>query len=219
MPSRALNRLVWPALLLLIAVLALKTRDNFETLFEGVGKLDERVEPASGTVYLRWRGKIEAPMESRIADAFERHRSESRTFVLSLSSSGGSLDQGASVMRLLRKIGETHKIETVVEAGSRCASMCVPVYLQGQRRTAAADARFMFHEVSFRVVLAKEDIAVPATATARATDKFFNDYFRPAGVTEAWIRQVRADMDGGNDIWKTARELVDDNAGIVQQVF
>ncbi len=219
MPSRTLNRLVWPALLVLILVLGFKTRDTFEVLFEGIGKLDVRPPAAEGTVYLRWRGKIDAPMESRIADAFARYRAESRTVVLSLSSSGGSLDHGAMVMRLLQKIGETHKLETVVEAGSRCASMCVPVYLQGQRRTAAASARFMFHEVSFREVLASEDLAVPATATAKATDRFFNAYFKPAGVPEAWIRQVRTDMTGGNDIWKTARELVDEDAGIVQQVF
>ena len=219
MPSRIVNRVLWAAVLLAIAVLGLKTRDDLDDFFEGVGKLDVREATADGTVVLRWRGKIDAPMESRITEAFERHRAEGRKFVLSLSSPGGSLDHGARVVRLLRKIGETHGIETVVGAASYCASMCVPVYLQGQRRSAAAGAKFMFHRVSFREYLARDQLAVPDTAKDRETDRLFTDYFKAAGVPETWIRQVRADMAGGHDIWKTARELVDENAGIVQQVF
>ena len=141
--------------------LGLKTRDNLESFFEGVGKLEVRDVSADGTVYLSWRGKIDAPMESRLAEAFEQHQAGARRFVLLLSSSGGSLSHGARVVQLLRKIGVTHGIETDVAAGSRCASMCVPVYLQGQRRTADATARFMFHEVSFREYLSKDEIAVP----------------------------------------------------------
>ena len=205
-------------MLLLLAGLGLKTRDNLDTYFEGVGKLEVREEPENKTVYLKWRGKIDAPMESRIAEAFALHQSSARRFVLSLSSLGGSLSHGARVVQLLRKIGETHGIETDVAAGSRCASMCVPVYLQGQRRTADATARFMFHEVSFREYLSKDEIAVPASATASETDRLFSDYFASAGVPASWISRVRADMTGGHDIWKTARELTDENAGIVQDI-
>lgn len=219
MPSRGLNRALWALVLVAIIVFGLKARDQFEAVFVGVGKLDVRVAAEDDTVFLRWRGRIEAPMANRIADAFEQHKNEQRRFVLSLSSPGGSLDQGAEVVRLLRRIGETHKIDTVVEGRSVCASMCVPVYLQGQRRTASEQARFMFHEVSFHEYFSQEDSDVPAAATARETDKLFSRYFAPAGVPDSWIRSVRAAMTGGNDIWKTAPELIDENAGIVQQVF
>jgi hypothetical protein len=219
MPSRALNRYLWAAVLLLIAVLAVKTRDNFDALLGGVGTLDVRDAPEDDTVFLRWKGKIDAPMASRIAEAFERHKADGRKFVLSLSSPGGSLDHGAKVVRLLRKIGETHRLETVAEAGSRCASMCVPVYLQGQRRTAAVDAKFMFHEVSFRESFSKDEIDVPDAAKVTATDRLFIKYFTAAGVPETWIANVRASMADGRDVWKTARELADENAGIVQQIF
>lgn len=218
MPTRALNRLIWAAVLVLIAVLGIQTRDNLENFFAGVGTLEVRLAPDDDTVFLRWRGKIEAPMESRIAEAFERHKDQGRKFVLTLSSPGGSLDHGARVARLLRKIGVTHGVETVVEAGRRCASMCVPIYLQGQRRQAAASAKFMFHEVSFREHLTGEESDVPDAAKGSATDQLFAKYFAPAGVPEAWIRKVRGDMSGGNDIWKTAKELVDENAGIVQDL-
>ena len=218
MPSRTANRLMWAAVLLLIAGLALQTRDNLDLYFMGVGKLEVRVAPEVETVFLFWRGKIEAPMESRVAEAFERHKGAARKYILSLSSPGGSLDHGARVVRLLRKIGETHGIETVVEARRHCASMCVPVYLQGQRRTAAENAKFMFHEVSFRESFSSDELDVPEAAKGTATDQLFAKYFAPAGVPTDWIRKVRSDMTGGNDIWKTGRELIDENAGIVQDV-
>lgn len=218
MPTGSINRLIWAALLVLLAVLALQTRDNLDVFFDSVGKLEVRKDPDDQTVYLRWRGKIDAPMESRISDAFDVQKAGARRFVLVLSSPGGSLDHGAKVIRLLRRIEETHSVETVVEAGRTCASMCVPVYLQGQRRTAAATAKFMFHEVSFRDYLAKQDSDVPDQAKVSETDRFFRDYFAPAGVPDAWIQKVRAEMAGHNDVWKTGRELIDENAGIVQQV-
>jgi ATP-dependent protease ClpP protease subunit len=218
MLSQSANRLIWAAMLALLAVLVLKTRDNLDVFFDSVGKLEVRKDADAQTVYLRWRGKIDAPMESRINDAFEIQKANARRFVLVLSSPGGSLDHGAKVIRVLRKIEETHNVETVVEAGRTCASMCVPVYLSGQRRTAAETAKFMFHEVSFREYLAKEESDVPDTAKASETDRFFRDYFLPAGVPESWVQKVRADMAGHNDVWKTGRELMDESAGIVQQV-
>lgn len=219
MPSGTLNQLLWALALALIVVFGFQARDQFDSVFAGAGRFEVRAAPEDNTVYLRWRGKIEAPLLANIEDAFQRHKDSARTFKLSLSSPGGSLDHGAKVARLLRKIAETHTLETVVEAGSRCASMCVPVYLQGQRRTAAASAKFMFHEVSFREFMSKEDADVPERAKETATDRLFAVYFSPAGVPESWIRSVRAAMAGGRDIWKTGRELTDENAGIVQQVF
>lgn len=216
--SNTLNRAIWAFMLIALVVLGYKTRDDLETYFAGVCSLEVGEVTSDGTMPLRWRGKIDAPMESRIAEAFERHKGVAQTFVLTLSSPGGTLDHGARVIQLLRKIGETHGLETVVEAGRRCASMCVPVYLQGQRRLAAAGAKFMFHEVSFREYLSKDASDVPVPATETATDRLFNDYFAPAGVPVSWISKVRSEMAGGHDIWKSGRELADENAGIVLEV-
>lgn len=218
MPSRKLNRVLWVSVLLLIAVLVIQTRDNLEMFFAGIGKLEVTVDGDGETVRLYWRGKIDAPMASRIAEAYDQHRDKAQKFVLSLSSPGGSLSHGGQVVALLRQIRRSHTLETLVDRNRRCASMCVPVYLQGQRRRAAESARFMFHEVSFREQFADQDLDVPASAKQSATDRLFGTYFTPAGVPETWIRQVRADMTGGNDVWKTARELVDEDSGIVQSI-
>ncbi|HMN38009.1 MAG TPA: ATP-dependent Clp protease proteolytic subunit [Hyphomicrobium sp.] len=219
MPSRSLNRVLWILALLAIAVFGFKAQQTLDAYFVGVGSLRVRDVPSERTVYLSWRGRIDAPMEARLREAFDKYGSSSDTFVLDLSSPGGSIDQGARVIRLLREIRRSHRLDTRVDAGRQCASMCVPVYLQGERRTAAADTRFMFHEVSFREELSDDEVSVPQTAKSSATDRLFARYFAPAGVSQDWIAKVRAQMAGGNDIWLTARELVRQDAGIVQDIF
>ena len=216
MPLGNLNRLVWLCVAVVLVILAIQTRDNVELFFAGVGKLDVQVDQATSTAYLTWRGKIDAPMEQRLTDAYKQHRDEVRRFVLSLSSPGGSLDHGARVVRLLNEMAETHHLETVVEGRRVCASMCVPVYLQGRKRLAAPGARFMFHEVRFSEFYSDETVKVPTSAIAKATDNLFERYFVPAGVPERWIIAVRSEMTGGHDIWKTAQQLVDENAHIVE---
>ncbi|MFN0218043.1 MAG: ATP-dependent Clp protease proteolytic subunit [Hyphomicrobium sp.] len=218
-PTGALNRWLWIAVLVAIVVLGFKTRDRIDILFARVGSLDVIDEPERGAVLLKWTGAIEAPMASRIAEAYAQHRATAKVFILSLSSPGGTLNQGGEVARLLREISTTHRLETTVEDGARCASMCVPVYLQGQRRSAAPDAQFMFHEVSFSEIGTEGDLKVPESARARETDRLFDRYFPAAGVPADWIAKTRADMAGGHDVWKSARELVDEKAGIVQELF
>lgn len=218
MPLGNINRLVWAAMLVLLAVLAVRTSKNFETYFATVGRLDVSEQAGEGAVKLSWTGRIEAPMARRIAEVFRQHSNDRRPFLLALSSPGGSLEHGAEVAKLLREIAGTRQLDTVVESGRMCASMCVPVYLQGQRRVAAEDARFMFHDVSYREYMAREDSNVPQSATDAATDQLFRKYFTPAGVPDVWIRDTRAEMKGGHDIWKTARELVEERSGIVQQL-
>lgn len=219
MPSRTLNRLLWMTMLALIVIFAVQARDHFEMMFVGVGSLDVRDAPNDDAVYLTWRGKIDAPMASRIAEAFAAHKHSRSRVILALSSPGGSLTHGALVVRELQAIARTHQLETVVEARGRCASMCVPIYLQGETRIAAGAARFMFHEVSFREIVSDEAVDVPASARRSATEKFFATYFRPAGVPQSWIAGVLAAMAGGRDVWKRADELVAEDAHIVQRTF
>ena len=219
MPSRSLNRLLWVLALLGILYFGFKAQDTLDAYFIGVGSLTVREEPAQDTVRLTWRGRIDAPMEARLQEAFEKYKGSTRTFVLDLSSPGGSIDHGARVVRLLRQVRETHRLDTRVDAGKQCASMCVPVYLQGERRTAAADSRFMFHEVSFREELSDDEVAVPQRAKSSATDRLFARFFVPAGVSQSWITQVRAEMAGGKDVWLTGPELVAQGSGIVQDIF
>lgn len=218
MPSRRLNRILWVTVAVLIAVFAMRAQETLDLALSSMGTLDVRSEAGTGQLYLRWRGKIDAPMAQRLAEAVARNENSISTVVLSLSSPGGSLDHGAQVIAWLGKLREKYRIETIVESRGICASMCVPVYLQGDVRRAAPNARFMFHEVSFHESLSEEKLAVPEKAVGSATDRFFAKYFLNAGVPEEWVRSVRQAIAGGVDIWKTGRELLDERAGIVQRL-
>lgn len=218
MPSRGLNRILWVTVIVLIAIFAMRAQETLDLVMSSMGRLEVRDEPAAGILHLHWRGKIEAPMAQRIAEAISKDQGAFTKVVLSLSSPGGSLDHGAQVIALLGKLSEKYRLETVVEARGICASMCVPVYLQGSVRRAAPNAKFMFHEVSFRESLSDEKVSVPERAVGSATDRFFAKYFLPAGVPQDWVRGVRQSISGGTDLWKTARQLVEEGAGIVQQL-
>ncbi len=216
--SKQLNRILWVTVIVLIAFFAYRAQDTIEMALSGVGKLDVKPEPENATLYMRWRGKVDPPMAQRIADAYDKYGGEASRIVLSLSSLGGSLEHGAEVVRLLQRIGHSRRLETVVEGRATCASMCVPVYLQGEVRRASANAHFMFHEVSIRENFSNDKVDVPASVIGSATDRFFTRYFLPAGVPEDWVRQVRREITGGVDVWKSAGELVNENAGIVQRI-
>lgn len=218
MPAGTLSRILWMVIVIAIVVFGLKARDNFENYFAGVGTLEVTPPDAGGTLVLEWRGKVEAPMARKISEALDTYESEARRVVLSLSSPGGSLGEGRAVIGILQRVAGRRQLETNVKAGRLCASMCVPIYLQGEERTAAAGSRFMFHQVRFRDFYEGEDDAVPAAAKEEATEQLFSYYFIPAGVPERWIAQIEAEMAGGRDVWRTGAQLVDERANIVQRI-
>ena len=212
MPSTILNRLLW---FVMLGVLGIVLYYSDVGAYLGKGRLTVATDPADErTVILRWRGAIEPPMRARIEDAFKEHRHQAATFVLSLSSPGGSVSHGAAVVRVLRDIRRTHRLETVLEGANTCASMCVPIYLQGEVRRATGRSRWMFHEVSLRDPFTDEKSEMrPSDRNAR-TDKLFDDFFRPAGVPESWMAQMRTLIKSG-DVWRSGDELLGERAGIV----
>ena len=121
-------------------------------------------------------------MLARLDEAFRTHGSNTPRFVLSLHSPGGSLEHGRDVIRLIKRVQATHAVDTVLEPRRSCASMCVPIYLAGGRRSADPKSRFMFHEVSFRDSHSDKVERVPKEAIGRATDQFFERYLKPAGL-------------------------------------
>jgi hypothetical protein len=215
MSDRQTFRLLWLAFALAIAVLAWQFRDHLDTLWSARGQLT--VEERSGEVVLRWRGLIEAPLAARLDEAYRAHAGRTRRFLIVLHSPGGTLEHGREAIAQIRHMQRTHMIDTAVEARRACGSMCVPVYLAGQRRTAAPQARFMFHEVSFRDSLSGKVESVPKEAIGRATDQFFERYLKPAGVDAHWLADLRQAIRG-KDVWRTAQELVDQRAGVVHEL-
>ena len=214
MPSGHFNRAIWAAMVIAIVWLGWQYRDTY---FNSQGTLEVSTDGSRDTLYLAWSGKIAPPMREKIAAAVAEHGAGRRTVILSLNSPGGLLGYGDSVNALLREIAATHTLETTVETGNACASMCVPVYLQGQVRSSAPRARFMFHEVSQVDLLRAERIETSPAERKSSTDRFLARYFKGAGVSEAWLADLRPKMTG-KDYWRTAEQLVEEKSGIVQQL-
>jgi hypothetical protein len=214
MPTPMINRLLWIGMLGVLLALAY----TFDvSVYLGSGRLTVQTDPQDErTVILKWRGEIAPPMKAKIEEAFKEHRGRTERFVLSLSSPGGAVGHGGAVIRLLRDIRRTHKLETVLEGNNTCASMCVPIYLQGELRRATPRSRWMFHEVSLRDVVTDEKQDISPADRKRRTDKLFDDYFRPAGVSDKWITATRVLMQSG-DVWRTGDQLMTQSTGIIHE--
>ena len=190
--------------------------------------LKVREEPKR--IVMQWNGPTEPPMLQSFEEAFRKVKNDPRRILISLNSPGGSVEHGALVIDEIRKAGLTRSIDTMLEAGKICASMCVPIYLTGMERFAAPGARFMFHEVSFRLKpeaqrkLAEltRSAGISATevqklAVNHFTDKLFSDGFEH-NLNDRWLTQMR-DKIKGRDVWMTGQELVNEGSGVVDKLL
>src|SRR5215470_16535820 len=166
----------------------------------------------ANTVVLTWTGPMMAPMANQIRDAFESRKHQARRFLLRVSSYGGSVAEGERVIEVLRSIKATHELETTVMQGDVCASMCVFVYVQGQKRYGALTSSWLFHEVSHADPVTKQTTRLDRAAWERLVDT----YLRPAGVSDAWIADLKP-RTVNSDYWQTGADLVRANAGIIHE--
>ena len=139
------------------------------------------------------------------------------TFIIDLNSPGGAIAEGENVIRQIDAMRRTHQIDTRVRAGRACYSMCVPIFLQGEERIAAANARFMFHEPTARDYFTDEEVAQPEFEKRYTTARFVDRYFVNSPMNQTWLDDLLAQWRG-RDIFKTARELDEEDAGIVTQL-
>lgn len=171
-------------------------------------------EPAQ--VVLSWNGAVEAPMLQRFQEAFDHLEDDQRPILISLNSPGGFVEHGRDIMNLIHKQSRNHTINTIVEAGHSCASMCVPIYLVGETRMAHPAAKFMFHEASFK------SKAVPSqfyrAAVNKVTDRLFDDDIGGRSVDGKWLTGMRERVRG-RDVWLTGRQLMDQGSGVVDKLL
>ena len=174
----------------------------------GEGELT--AEAVGETLYLQWTGIITPPMNDRISTEFANRKGHIRTVVLDLSSCGGKLPELERTIATLKRIKDSHRLETKVGRGATCGSACIPLYLQGQTRWGALTSSWLFHEVSER----KNNEGSKLTANRSATERLFQDYFLPAGVSEVWLNRLRLIVQHA-DYWQTGQNLVDDKSGVI----
>ncbi len=171
------------------------------------------VDPAENTgseIVLRWTGRIASPMAAQIRSAFETHKGRGDRVVFKIHSGGGSVNEGERVVELMREIRTTHSLETVVEQGQMCGSMCVFIYLQGQRRVAALSSLWLFHEISHHDPKTHKILRLDRPAWERLVEK----YYAAAGVSAAWTERMQP-LTIESDYWQTGADLMRDKSGIV----
>jgi hypothetical protein len=201
---------------LLLAVMALVAAWLGHGIYQDarVDKGRLTVTQAGDAVVLTWAAGIDIPMVTRFTEAFDAWKGRTGHFVIRLHSPGGSLREGRELIELIRQVRRTHRVDTLVADGHVCASMCVPVYLQGESRYAGRRARFMFHQPARYDSQTDERIEGPAFEQRALARRFFERYFVNSPITPAWLEKLEKDWVG-KDIWKTAEELSQENSGIV----
>lgn len=215
MTQRQRSRLMLMATLVMLALTALLITRNEQFIFRDEGRLVVERDPAdSDTVIFYWRSEVDTPMARRFAEGFEEWRDRSGRIIIDLNSPGGAIREGEAVIREIEKMKRTHIIDTRVRNRRACYSMCVPIFLQGEQRSAAANARFMFHEPTAYDYFTGEKVDEPKFERELTSRRFFNRYFVDSEMNPVW-RDNLAEEWRGKDVFRTARELVDEKSNIV----
>lgn len=168
-------------------------------------------------VALVWRSAIEAPMARKLEAAFGEVAGRTGHVILDLNSPGGAVVEGGEVIDLVSRMRRTHRVDTRVRAGRSCFSMCVPVFLAGEERIAARSSQFMFHEPTARDLVTGERVDEPGFERRISTTRFVERYFVNSPMAPAWRENLVAQWKG-RDIYKSAKELVDEESGIVTRL-
>lgn len=176
-----------------------------------VGILKIKFHKNSGRLSLYWKGKIRKPMAQKFKRAIGKWKKRAQGgFVISLNSRGGSVREGYKVVDIIRRLKKTHYITTYVARGNTCGSMCVPIFLTGNRRIAAGASIWLFHDITDRDKNDKSRRVLKPWMT----DTMFRNYYIPAGVSKPWIDDIKMKIKG-SDYWMTGREVHSSEANII----
>ena len=161
-----------------------------------------------GTLYIDLSGPIVASTADDVRAAQGKYGTALNRVVLFLDSAGGRVDDGDRLIEVLNEIKLRHQLITVVPHGKLCASMCIPIFLQGEDRLAAPASIWLFHEAAQR-----QANGILRTDTAE-TWRLFRKYYAPAGVSTRWLKSI-APMIKEADLWQTGGDLISAKSGII----
>jgi len=161
-----------------------------------------------GTLYIDWSGPIVAGMADDLRAVLGKYGTTLNRVVLFLDSAGGQVEEGNRVIEALNEIKLRHQLITVVPHGKLCASMCMPIFLQGEDRLAARASVWIFHEVAQRQANGQQRTDMAETW------RLFRKYYAPAGVSTRWLKSI-APMIKEADLWQTGGDLISAKSGII----
>jgi hypothetical protein len=166
------------------------------------------------TLVLHWSGRIGFEMGEKIASEFDRVKSRIKRVGLSLTSCGGDRGEMERTVAVLRRIKNTHTLNTLVWRGATCASACIPIFLQGVRRRAALTSVWVFHESHVERLDPKDPNSRIVATHDVATQRILKDYYVPAGVSKAWLKRLRKRIKNA-EWWQTGSDLWYDKSRII----
>lgn len=212
----SLNRI---ALVIMFAIAGFMIWQFREKLYADKGQLII-VAPQSDNepVVFSWHGEIQLPMAKQLGEAFDKWKSRSSHILIDLDSPGGSLFEGKQVVELIILMKRTHRVDTIVRAGKICLSMCVPIFLQGQMRMAAASSKWMFHQPSYVDDITDKKVKVSKSKQQALARKFFNRYLLDSEIDRKWLQNLQREWQKG-DVWRTGQELYDEGANVINQLL
>jgi hypothetical protein len=128
--------------------------------------------------------------------------------VLFLDSAGGQVERATVSSRPSTRSSYGTPAHHPVPHGKLCASMCIPIFLQGEDRLAARASLWIFHEAAQRQ--ANGERRTDMTETWR----LFRKYYVPAGVSVSWLKSI-APMIKGANLWQTSGDLISAKSGMI----
>jgi hypothetical protein len=158
------------------------------------------------TLYIDWSAPILAGMADYLRTALGKYGTLSHRVVLFLNSAGGQVEEGDRVIQILNEAKQTHRLVTQVLDGNLCASMCIPIFLQGDDRFAARASNWIFHEATRPGANGKERTDI--------TWCLFRKYYVPAGVSMDWLKSIVPIIQHAN-LSQTGSDLISAKTGII----
>jgi hypothetical protein len=160
-----------------------------------------------GSLNIEWSGPIVPGMADYLRTALDTYGPSSHRVVLFLNSAGGQVEEGDHVIHVLTAIRQMHRLVTVVLEGDLCASMCIPIFLQGDDRLAARTSNWIFHQAAKQGANRKE--------RKEKTLHLFGRYYVPAGVSTHWLEKSIMPVIKGANLWQTGGDLISEKTGII----
>lgn len=208
-----------PNQILLIAIIAVAGFLAWREYDEIYGNKDRlRIWEEDGAVVLAWADDVGVPMAKRFEEAFNLNAHKTDRFIIELNSPGGSLREGRLVIEAIDRMKRSHTIETRVGFYASCLSMCVPIYLQGDKRTASPYSSWMFHQPIAVDPITGDKLDISSAERAVLGAQFFNAYFTNSDMNEFWRKNLEREWVG-KDVWRSGQQLVDENANIIQNLY
>jgi hypothetical protein len=158
------------------------------------------------TLYIDWSAPILAGMADYLRTALGKYGTLSHRVVLFLNSAGGQVEEGDRVIQILNEAKQTHRLITQVLEGNLCASMCIPIVLQGDDRFAARASNWIFHEATRPGANGKERTDI--------TWCLFRKYYVPAGVSMDWLKSIVPIIQHAN-LSQTGSDLISAKTGFI----